>query len=88
MRTSWARACRDHAAERLLALALADAGRWQLYGALLTEVDRILDELDPEHRGRRLMEELDRLVRERSDRRRRLALRDRRGGRRAVRADG
>ncbi|MEK9522815.1 aromatic acid exporter family protein [Streptomyces sp. NPDC087908] len=83
-----ARACRDHAAERLLALALADAGRWQLYGALLSEVDRILDELDPEHRGRRLMEELDRRVRERSDRRRRLALRDRRGARRAVHADG
>ncbi|WP_240136378.1 FUSC family protein [Streptomyces sp. MUM 178J] len=34
--------------------------QWQLQGALLTEVDRILDELDPEHRSRRLMEELDR----------------------------
>ncbi|MGW9039925.1 FUSC family protein, partial [Streptomyces sp. NPDC055721] len=44
-----ARACRDRAADRLLALALADPGSWQLYGALLTEVDRILDELDPEH---------------------------------------
>ncbi|WP_328940380.1 aromatic acid exporter family protein [Streptomyces sp. NBC_00250] len=82
-----ARACRDHAADRLLALALADPGRWQLYGALLTEVDRILDELDPEHRGHRLMEELDRRVRERSDRRRRLALRDRWAMRRPGRAD-
>jgi hypothetical protein len=27
---------------------------------VLAEVDRILDELDPEHRSRRLMEELDR----------------------------
>ncbi|MFF6793250.1 aromatic acid exporter family protein [Streptomyces filamentosus] len=72
-----ARACRDDAAERLLALALADPGRWQLYGALLTEVDRILDELDPGHRGRRLMEELDRQTRERRERRRRLTLRDR-----------
>ncbi|MEU6164584.1 FUSC family protein [Streptomyces tanashiensis] len=85
---SAARACRDHAADRLLALALADPGRWQLYGALLTEVDRILDELDPEHRGNRLMEELDRRVRERTDRRRRLALRDRWNTRRATRTDG
>lgn len=73
-----ARTCRDDAADRLLALALADPGRWQLYGALLAEVDRILDELDPEHRGRRLMEELDRQVRERRDRRARFTLRDRR----------
>ncbi|MEU2656703.1 aromatic acid exporter family protein [Streptomyces sp. NPDC007325] len=72
-----ARACRDDAADRLLALALADPGTWQLYGALLAEVDRILDELDPEHRGRRLMEELDRQVRERRDRRDRLTRRDR-----------
>ncbi|MFJ8132435.1 FUSC family protein [Streptomyces hydrogenans] len=83
-----ARACRDDAAERLLALALADPGRWQLYGALLAEVDRILDELDPEHRGRRLMEELDRRVRERRDRRRRLTLRDRLDTLRRTRADG
>lgn len=83
-----ARACRDDAAGRLLALALADPGRWQLYGALLAEVDRILDELDPEHRGRRLMQELDRQVRERHDRRRRLTLRDRWDTRRPTRADG
>ncbi|MFF2780653.1 aromatic acid exporter family protein [Streptomyces sp. NPDC058052] len=72
-----ARICRDDTAERLLALALADPARWQLYGALLAEIDRILDELDPEHRGRRLMEELDRQTRERRARRARLTLRDR-----------
>ena len=33
---------------------------WQLHGSLLAEIDRILDELAPEHRSRRLMEELDR----------------------------
>ncbi|MFF8413636.1 FUSC family protein [Streptomyces omiyaensis] len=83
-----ARACRDDAAERLLALALADPGRWQLYGALLAEVDRILDELDPEHRGRRLMEELDLRVRERRERHRRLTLRDRWSPRRRARTGG
>ncbi|KKZ71741.1 membrane protein [Streptomyces showdoensis] len=85
-----ARACRDAAADQLLAVALAEPGRWQLYGAMLAEIDRVLDELDPEHRGRRLMEELDRQVRERHERRRRLtsrnrwrALRPARGGGRA-----
>ncbi|WDV56306.1 aromatic acid exporter family protein [Streptomyces coeruleorubidus] len=37
---------------------------WQLLGAVLTEVNRILDELDTEHRTRRLFEELDRVSRE------------------------
>ncbi len=60
-----ARARRDGTADLLLALALREPERWQLYGALLAEIDRILDELDPEHRGRRLMEELDRHTRER-----------------------
>ncbi|MFE0647050.1 aromatic acid exporter family protein [Streptomyces sp. NPDC059534] len=60
-----ARARRGAAADLLLALALREPDRWQLYGALLAEIDRILDELDPEHRGRRLMEELDRQARER-----------------------
>ncbi|MFI8323468.1 aromatic acid exporter family protein [Streptomyces sp. NPDC085529] len=72
-----ARACRDDAADRLLALALGDPGAWQLHGALLAELDRILDELDPEHRGRRLMEELDRQAAERRARRARLTRRDR-----------
>ncbi|MFE6223552.1 MULTISPECIES: aromatic acid exporter family protein [unclassified Streptomyces] len=72
-----ARACRDDAADRLLAQALADPRGWQLYGAMLAELDRILDELDPEHRGRRLMEELDRQAAERRARRARLTRRDR-----------
>ncbi|MFJ9809215.1 aromatic acid exporter family protein [Streptomyces sp. NPDC101158] len=68
-----ARARRARAAELLLASALREPGHWQLYGSLLAEFDRVLDELDPEHRGRRLMEELDRHARERRERRRRLA---------------
>ncbi|MGW7378187.1 FUSC family protein [Streptomyces sp. NPDC054794] len=49
-----------------LALALRDeverdARHWQLYGAVVTEVNRLLDELDTEHRSRRLLEELDRV---------------------------
>ena len=35
---------------------------------MLTEVNRILDELDTEHRSRRLMEELDRSTREQRNR--------------------
>ncbi|MGP3633267.1 aromatic acid exporter family protein [Streptomyces sp. 24-1644] len=38
--------------------------QWQLHGALLAEVDRILDELDVEKRSARLVEELDRQSRE------------------------
>ncbi|MFF4169424.1 aromatic acid exporter family protein [Streptomyces sp. NPDC001744] len=64
-----ARAARDHAAGLLKADAVGDPERWQLYGALLTEIDRVLNELDPDHRGRRLMEELDRHTRERQERR-------------------
>ncbi|MFD0141856.1 MULTISPECIES: FUSC family protein [unclassified Streptomyces] len=75
-----ARAVRDHAAGLLLQVAQRDPRHWQLYGALLAEIDRILDELDLDHRGRRLMEELDRHSRERAERRPRLsALRDRLG---------
>ncbi|MGW6563798.1 aromatic acid exporter family protein [Streptomyces sp. NPDC054975] len=68
-----ARAVRDHAAELLLDVVQRDPRQWQLYGALLAEIDRILDELDLEHRGRRLMEELDRHSRERAERRPRLS---------------
>ncbi|MFF6773002.1 aromatic acid exporter family protein [Streptomyces sp. NPDC012637] len=74
-----ARTCRDRAAALLLVLALREPGRWQLYGAMLTELDRVLDELDPEHRGRRLMEELDRHTRESRERRRRFTSRYRLG---------
>lgn len=68
-----ARAVRDHAAELLLQVVQRDPREWQLYGALLAEVDRILDELDLDHRSRRLMEELDRHSRERAERRPRLS---------------
>ncbi|MEV6397190.1 aromatic acid exporter family protein [Streptomyces sp. NPDC051907] len=38
--------------------------QWQLHGALLAEIDRILDELDVDQRFKRLSEELDRQTRE------------------------
>ncbi|MFD3696845.1 aromatic acid exporter family protein [Streptomyces sp. NPDC058646] len=41
---------------------------WQLYGALLAEADRVLDELDVDKRSARLLEELDRHGRERRER--------------------
>jgi len=51
---------RDKLAQLLLEEVQRDARTWQLYGAVLTEVNRILDEMDTEHRSRRLLEELDR----------------------------
>ncbi|MFD7994697.1 FUSC family protein [Streptomyces mexicanus] len=68
-----AAATRDKLAQLLLEEVQRDAGHWQLLGAVLTEVDRILDEMDTEHRSNRLLEELDRLTRERRERRPRLA---------------
>lgn len=53
-------ACRENVAGALLHEARERPETWQLHGAVLAEVDRILDELDLEHRSRRLMEELDR----------------------------
>ncbi|AXE90625.1 FUSC family protein [Streptomyces sp. Go-475] len=55
---------RDKLALLLREEAERDPGHWQLPGAVLTEVNRILDELDTEHRTRRLLEELDRVSRE------------------------
>ncbi|MFI6350330.1 aromatic acid exporter family protein [Streptomyces sp. NPDC050560] len=78
-----AETARESAARLLLEVVRGDPRQWQLYGALLTEVDRILAELDMEHRSQRLMEELDRsaqLLHERYPRL--MALR--RGARRAV----
>ncbi|MER5872718.1 FUSC family protein [Streptomyces sp. NPDC002044] len=43
-------------------------GQWQLYGALLAEADRVLDELSVDKRSERLMEELDRHARARRER--------------------
>ncbi|MFI2367845.1 aromatic acid exporter family protein [Streptomyces sp. NPDC018833] len=78
-----ARTSRDNVAELLLRGVRDLPRQWQLYGALLTEVDRILDELDLDHRSRRLMEELDRHTRERRERRPQLfSLLDRARGRR------
>ncbi|MFF3322588.1 aromatic acid exporter family protein [Streptomyces sp. NPDC002889] len=65
-----ARAARDRAAELLLQDIQRLPRQWQLQGALLAEVDRILDELDMDHRTRRLMEELDRSREGRHGRRR------------------
>jgi hypothetical protein len=46
-----------------------DPRQWQLHGAVLAECNRIIDELDIEHRSRRLLEELDRSTREQRERR-------------------
>lgn len=67
-----ATASRDRVADLLLELMQQDPDQWHLHGALLTEVNRILDELDMEHRSRRLMEELDRSSRELHERHPRL----------------
>ncbi|GAA2568946.1 MULTISPECIES: FUSC family protein [Streptomyces] len=71
---------RDKLALLLREEAERDPGHWQLPGAVLTEVNRILDELDTEHRTRRLFEELDRVSREQRARMPRLTrLRERLG---------
>ncbi|MFI6860530.1 aromatic acid exporter family protein [Streptomyces sp. NPDC050421] len=54
------RATRDRVADMLLAAVQEHPRKWQLHGALLAEVDRILDELDIEKRTERLGKELDR----------------------------
>ncbi|MFB6636911.1 aromatic acid exporter family protein [Streptomyces chartreusis] len=55
---------RDKLALLLREEATRETERWQLLGAVLTEVNRMLDELDTEHRSRRLLEELDRVSQE------------------------
>lgn len=65
---SRAHTSRETAAHLLLRRVQRHPGQWQLQGALLAEVDRILAELDMEQRSRRLMEELDRSTREKRDR--------------------
>jgi hypothetical protein len=64
-----AAATRDKLAETMLEEVRRDPRQWQLHGAVLTEVNRILDELAIEHRSRRLLEELDRSTREQRERR-------------------
>ncbi|MFE2415913.1 aromatic acid exporter family protein [Streptomyces hokutonensis] len=63
-----AAATRDKLAQLLLEEVQRDAAQWQLLGAMLTEVNRMLDELDTEHRSRRLLEELDRCAGEQRER--------------------
>ncbi|MET9609542.1 FUSC family protein [Streptomyces sp. NPDC006512] len=55
-----ARRSRDRFAALLPEQIAHRPGEWQLYGALLAEADRVLDELGVEKRSARLMEELDR----------------------------
>ncbi|MDX3230955.1 FUSC family protein [Streptomyces sp. ME19-01-6] len=63
-----AHASRDVVAHALLDRVQEHPRQWQLHGALLAEIDRILDELDMEQRSMRLMEELDRSAREQRER--------------------
>ncbi|WP_065958460.1 FUSC family protein [Streptomyces sparsogenes] len=63
-----AHASRDVVAHTLLERVQQHPRQWQLQGALLAEIDRILDELDMEQRSMRLMEELDRNAREQRER--------------------
>ncbi|MFF1459509.1 aromatic acid exporter family protein [Streptomyces sp. NPDC058330] len=54
------RETRDRVADLLLEDVQEHPRQWQLHGALLAEVDRILDELDIDKRTERIFEELDR----------------------------
>ncbi|WP_155054189.1 FUSC family protein [Streptomyces blattellae] len=75
-----AAATRDKVALLLREEAERDTRHWQLLGAVLTEVNRILDELDTDYRTRRLLEELDRVSQEQRARMPRLTrLRERMG---------
>ncbi|MGY1453998.1 FUSC family protein [Streptomyces sp. SS8] len=62
------RAGRERVAYLLLARVQEHPRQWHLLGALLSEFDRVLDELDVEKRSTRLAEELDRYTREERDR--------------------
>jgi hypothetical protein len=59
---------RDRAADLLLAGVQRYPRQWQLHGALLAQVDRVLAELDVEKRSMRLAEELDRYSQQKADR--------------------
>ncbi|MEU3777676.1 aromatic acid exporter family protein [Streptomyces sp. NPDC032472] len=54
-----ARDHRDRLAELLRTSAHEEPAQWQFHGALLTEIDRVLDELGVDKRSQRLLEELD-----------------------------
>jgi hypothetical protein len=74
-------AVRERVAQLLFAGVREHPRQWQLHGALLAEIDLVLDELAVEKRSLRLAEELDRAARERHDRRARFALPARRRSR-------
>lgn len=65
--------CRENVAQLLLRGVQEHPRQWQLHGAILTEIDRILDELNMENRSTRLLEELDRATREQREAHPRLA---------------
>ncbi|WP_344631872.1 FUSC family protein [Streptomyces glaucosporus] len=62
------RASREKVAHMLLGRVKEHSRQWHLQGALLAEVDRLLDEMDVEKRSMRLAEELDRYTREERER--------------------
>jgi NTP pyrophosphatase (non-canonical NTP hydrolase) len=64
---------RETAAELLLRSVQEHPYAWQLHGSLLAEIDRILEEMDLEHRSQRLMDELDRAAAARHERSARFA---------------
>ncbi|GAA1956567.1 FUSC family protein [Catenulispora subtropica] len=64
---------REQVAQMLLDSVQRNPHAWQLHGSLLAEIDRILDEMDLEHRSQRLMAELDRAAAARHERAARLA---------------
>lgn len=74
-----ARGHRDRLADLLLADVGQDPAQWQLRGALLAEIDRVLDELGVDKRSQRLLEELDHHTRSRRTGRLRGRLRRRSG---------
>ncbi|MDJ0382011.1 FUSC family protein [Streptomyces sp. G-G2] len=63
-----ARLSRDRLAALLVEYVREHPEQWHLLGALLAEVDRVLDELGVDKRSQRLMEELDRHGRTRRER--------------------
>ncbi|WP_344262488.1 FUSC family protein [Streptomyces sodiiphilus] len=67
-----ARDSRERLAHLLLGHIRRHPRQWHLYGSLLAETDRMLDELDVEKRSVRLAEELDRYTREQRERHPRL----------------
>lgn len=71
---------REKVAQLLLTKVREDPEQWQHFGVLLAQIDRVLDELQPENRSQRLLDELDRSSREQRSRSERLAaLRERLG---------